>query len=223
MVRIDVSKYIDELKNFTAEAKEIDLYSLKNELVKLNESSKVFEDFEKESMTIGKNTLSQIQNLSSLIKIRNLASEIKKKDKINEKLHSLHFNLNILKNASNISTIKNVLNVFLYNNDSKIDNIINELNDFKIKLGEIKNHHKNLLPKSLDNKLVIENKYNKHIEQLHSIHKKQKNALISTVKLFLKLTKKQIKCQKSKISDHAQKSQRFLTNLKRFKNNPIKQ
>ncbi len=203
MVKIDVENYINELKGFVNEGKDIDLYSLKKELISLNESSTVFDNFEKESMSIDKNVMQQIEDLSLLIKIRSLASKIKDKRKINDKLHSLHFNLNILKNSSlsNTSSIKNMLNIFLYNDDSKLDNVINELNDFKSKLDEIKKHYKKLLPKSLDNKLEIENKYNKHIEKLHSIHKKQKNALISTMKLFLRFSKKHV------------------NNLKKFKNN----
>ena len=196
MIRIDFNKYIDELKNFANEGKELDLYSLKKELVDLNEFSKVFDAFEKETMFIDKDTIKQIQDLSLLMKIRNLASEIKNKKQINDKLHSLHFNLNLLKNTlleNSTETIKIAFNTFLYNNETKIDSIINELNDFKIKLGEINNHHKNLLPKSLDNKIEIENKYNKHIEKLYFIHEKQKNVLISIVKLFLKLTKKHIR------------------------------
>ena len=85
-----------------------------------------------------------------------------------------------------------MLNIFLYNDDSKLDNIINELDDFKSKLDEIKKYYKNLLPKSLDNKLEIENKYDRHIDKLHSIHKKQKQALISTIKLFLRFSKKHV-------------------------------
>lgn len=204
MIRIDIEKYLNELGDFGTEEKEPDLYSLKKEIINLNKSSKIFENFEKESMIIDKNVLSQIQDFSLLMKIKNLASEIKNKNKINEKLHSLHFNLNLLKNSTDKKTVSSVINLFLYNHETKIDTIIGELNDFKKKLDEIKKHHSNLLPKSLDNKLEIENKYSKHIEQLHSIHKKQKSALISTAKLFLKLTKKQIK------------------NLKRFKNNSIK-
>ena len=199
MVKIDIGNYIDELRGFASEEKELDLYSLKKELIDLNKSSKVFDAFEKETTFIDKNTLKQIQDLSLLMKIRNLASEIKNKKQINDRLHSLHFNLNLLKNTlldNSTKTIKTAFNTFLYDNETKIDSVINELNDFKAKLDAIKNHHKNLLPKSLDNKLIIENKYNKHIEQLYSIHKKQKNALISTLKLFLKMTKKHIKCLK---------------------------
>ena len=98
MIRIDFNKYIDELKNFANEGKELDLYSLKKELVDLNEFSKVFDAFEKETMFIDKDTIKQLQDLSLLMKIRNLASEIKNKKQINDKLHSLHFNLNLLKN-----------------------------------------------------------------------------------------------------------------------------
>lgn len=196
MVKIDIGNYIDELRGFASEEKELDLYSLKKELIDLNKSSKVFDAFEKETTFIDKNTLKQIQDLSLLMKIRNLALQIKNKKQINDKLHSLHFNLNILKNAAEIKSVKNAINLFLYNNETKIDTLINELNDFKGKIEEIKKHHSNLLPKSLDNKLEIEHKYNKHIEQLRSIHKRQKNVLISTIKLFLKLTKRCIKSLK---------------------------
>lgn len=165
----------------------------------LSESSKVFEDFKKSSMLIGKGMLAQVQNFGSLIKIRNLASEIRNKSRINEKLHSLHFSLNLLKTApftNDASAVKNAVNAFLCNNETKIDSMVNELNDFKIKLDKIKEHRSNLSQKSLDNKLEIEGKYDKHIEQLHLIHKKQKNALVSIVRLFLKFTKKHTKSLK---------------------------
>lgn len=193
MVRIKIDDYIDELKGSATELKELDLYSLKKELFDLNKNSEVFDNFYKEAKVIDKDLLAHVRDISSLIKLKNIASELKNKKQINNKLHTLHFNLNILKNTSDIKVIKNVFDVFLHNEDSKIDNIINELNDFKIKIDEIKRLHTNFLPKSLDNKLQTENKYNKHIEQLHSIHKKQKDVLISTIKLFLKLTKKHIK------------------------------
>ena len=192
----NVEKYIDELKNASSKEKEADLYSLKKELLKLDNASKIFDDFEKKAAYIDKNTLEQIQDFSSLIKLRSLASELKNKKEINGKLHSLHFSLNLLKNwsmASDISAIKNVLGIFLYNDKTKIDGIINELNDFKIKIDEIKKHYSNLLPKSLDNKLNAENRYDKHIEQLHLIRNKQKDALISTINIFLKSAKKRMK------------------------------
>ena len=137
MEKSNIEDYIDELRGFAGTGKEMDIYSLKKELMDLSESSGVFEDFEKSSMLIGKGMLSRVHNLGSLIKIRNLASEIKNKSVINEKLRSLHFNLNILKAASftnNASEIKNAINAFLYNNETKIDSIINEVNDFKIEL-----------------------------------------------------------------------------------------
>ena len=162
----------------------------------LNESSKVFDDFEKESMHIDKNTLKQVQDLSLLVKIRNLASELKNKKEINGKLHSLHFNLNLAKNASvenNPRAIKALFDAFLHSDETKIDTIINELNEFKTRLDEIKKYHSKLLPKSLDNKLKIDAKYHKHVEYLYSIHKRQKSALISATRLFLKLTKNHVK------------------------------
>ena len=196
MEKSNIEDYIDELRGFAGTGKEMDIYSLKKELMDLSESSGVFEDFEKSSMLIGKGMLSRVHNLGSLIKIRNLASEIKNKSVINEKLRSLHFSLNILKAASftnNASEIKNAINAFLYNNETKIDSIINEVNDFKIRLDKIKWHHSNLSQKSLDNKLETEGKYGKHIEQLHLIHKKQKDILVSIMTLFLKFTKIHIK------------------------------
>ena len=195
MEKNNVEEYIEQLKGTSGYEKEMGFCSLKKELANLNQSSKVFENFERESMSIGKDALQQMQDLSSLIRLRSLASEIKNKNKINDQLHALHSNLNILKNTSrsDASSIKNVIDIFLHRDDTKIDNIINEMNDFKAKLDEIKKHHSSLLPKSLDNKLNMENKYSKHIEQLHSIHKKQKNVLAATIKLFLKLTKNHIK------------------------------
>ena len=195
MAKSDIDRYIDELRGFAGNGENLDLYSLKKELNNLSESSNVFDNFEKESASIDKEALEQIKDLSLLIKIKNLASEIKSKSRINEKLHSLHFSLNLLKNdlaADNTKSIKNALHAFLHDDKTRIDAIIDELNDFKAKLEELKIHHLNLFSKSLDGKLEIEGKYSKHIEQLHSMHKKQKDTLISTVKLFLKLTNKHI-------------------------------
>lgn len=193
-MKIGIGNYMLNQEGFE-EDKDMDLYSLKKELDILNSSSKIFDNFEKESMHIDKDALEQIEDFNLLLKIRKLSSEIKSKKAINDKLNTLHFNLNILKNsdANGIKPIKNIFNLFLYNNETKIDNIVNELNDFKHKISQIKKHHENLLPKSLDNKLKIEGKYGKHIEKLHSIHARQKNAFISTIRLFLKLAKNHIK------------------------------
>ena len=107
----------------------------------------------------------------------------------------MHFNLNLLKNktAADEKSIKSIVDVFLHNEDSKIDSIIKELNDFRSKINELEKHHSSLLPKGLDNKIELEGKYSRHLENLHSIHKRQKNALVSTIRLFIKYTKKHIK------------------------------
>ncbi len=193
MTKINIDNYMDGLKK--PDEKEVDLYSLKKELLNLSESSHVFDNFEKESMIVEKEALEQIEDFNLLLKIRKLSSEIKGKKAINEKLSTLHFHLNLLKNADVKGTkqIRNAMNLFFYNNDTKIDSIISELNDFKHKINEVKKHHENLLPKSLDNKLKIEGKYGKHIENLHSMHKRQKTALVSLVRLFLKQAKQHIK------------------------------
>src|SRR3989338_11438755 len=196
-MKIGIGNYMLNQEGFE-EDKAMDLYSLKKELDILNNSSKVFDNFEKESMHIDKDALEQIEDFNLLLKIRKLSSELKDKKAINDRLNTLHFSLNLLKNtdAGDIKQIKSTLDLFLYNNYTKIDNIINELNDFKHKISQFKKHHENLLPKSLDNKLKIEGKYSRHIEKLHSMHKRQKNAFISMTKLFLKLAKNHIKNQK---------------------------
>lgn len=196
MAGIDVGKYIDELREFSGEGGDLDMYSLKKELNELSGASGAFESFEREYASIDKDSLEQIKDLSLLMKVKALASEIRNKRQINDKLHSLHFNLNILKNsstASGASPVKNALNAFLYDKDTKIGTIVDELNHFKSQLEELKKHHSSLLPKGLDNDVKIETKYNKHIERLHCIHKKQRNVLVSAAKLFLKLAKEHIK------------------------------
>ncbi len=182
MASKDVEKYIEELKC----EDEAESYSLKSELANLSQSSKAFENFEREHMVIGKEMLHEMQDLSSLGKMRELAAEISGKKKINEKLHALHSTLTK-------EPIDVVLHIFLNNKETRIDTIIDELNDFKAKLAEIKKHHSNLLPNSLDNKLKLDNKYGRHIEKLHVIHKKQKSAFAVTIKIFLNLTRKHIK------------------------------
>ncbi len=173
------------------------MYSLKKELVDLENISNIFDNFEKETFSIDKGHLSQIEDLSLLLKIKNLSSGLKNKKEINKKLSSLHFNLNLLKNkAADKKSIKDIVDIFLHNEDSKIDNIIIELNDFKNKLDKIKQHHSKLLPKGLDNKIELEAKYNSHLENLHSIHKRQKNALISMIRLFIKYTRKNLKAMR---------------------------
>mgnify|MGYP001586557881 CR=1 FL=1 len=190
MVKIDVADYIGRLRNASKE-EEADLYSIKKQLNSLSDSSAAFDDFEKESIKINKDSLSQIEDLGLLLKIKSIASGISRKKAINDKLHSMHFSLNLGKNNS--SAMNALFDIFLRDNNTKIENIINELNDFKAKLSEIKKHHSKLLPKSLDNKLEIEDKYDRHLEKLHSIHKRQKSAFISLTKLFLKMAKNHIK------------------------------
>ena len=195
MVRIDVYKYIDQLKGLSGVKNETDLYSLKRELLDLSESSKTFNEFEKESMSIGKDLLEQVTGLGHLVKIRKLSSELGNKREINEKLHTLHFNLILMKNAfaaNDINSLKKAAGVFLHRKDSNIDNVINELNDFKSKLDQLKIHRSNLLKNSLENKIGLGNKYARHMEKQHSIHERQKCALISTVRLFVKLTREHI-------------------------------
>ena len=193
MIKIDLADYIEKLRN-VSEEKEEDLYSIKKQLNALNEFSSAFDDFEKESIKIGKGSLDQIEDLGLLLKIKSLASVIRGKKEINDKLHSLHFSLNLGK--SNDSAMGNIFEMFLRHDDTKIDSMVHELNDFKGKLKEIKTHHSSLLPKSLDNKLEIEDKNEKHLKKLHSIHKKQKKAFISLTKLFLKMAKNHLKSEK---------------------------
>lgn len=197
MARIDIEDYIKEMKGLDKNDY-LDFYSLKKELNNLSESSKVFDDFERESMHIGTETLNQMMDLSSLIKIKALASQIKDKKSINDGLHTLHFNLGMAKNSpiESAGSMKRLADVFLLNPETKIDSMIGELNYFKAKLEEIKKHHSNLLPKSLDSKIKIEGKYGKHIEMLHSVHQRQKNAFLSIAGMFLKQAKSHIKSLK---------------------------
>lgn len=181
MASKDVEEYIEGLKGIGG----AEFYSLRKEIANLNHS-KVFENFEREHMVIGREVLHEVHDLSSLGKMRVLAAEISGKKKINEKLNVLHSTL--AKEPIDV-----VLQVFLNKDETNIDSIIKDLNDFNAKLDEMKNHHSILLPKSLDNKLRIEDKYGRQTEQLHSMHKKQKKALAETIKLFLKLAKKHIR------------------------------
>ena len=194
MVKIDIEKYLEELESASS-GKEMDLYSLKDELSSLENLSGAFDSFEKEASIINIDHLKHMEDLSLLLKIKNLASQIKDKKRINKKLHTLHFNLNLLKNKTftNDRPIKDIVDVFLHNDESKIDMVIDELNDFKTKLEDIKKHHSKLLPKGLDNKIEMESKYGKHIEKLQLIHQKQKSALVSTIKLFVKYAKRHIR------------------------------
>lgn len=190
MVKIDVEQYISELKGVHA-AEEMDLYSLKKELLFLNECSEVFDDFEKEAASISKETLSRVQGLGLLLKMRKLASELKSKKEINNKLHSFHFSLNLIKNASSHSAAKNAISEFLHGNE--IQSIADELNDFKSKLEKVGSFHSELLPKSLDSSLELEMKYGRHLKNLDFMHNRQKMALVSAANLFLKLAKQQLK------------------------------
>lgn len=179
------------------------MYSIKRDLNSLNEST-AFDDFEKESIKISKESLEQIEDLSLLLKIKGLASEIGKKKEINEKLHSLHFSLNLCKNNS--SAKNKLFDMFLQDKNTKIESMVHELNDFKSKLQEIKRHHSKLLPKSLDNKIEVEEKYGKHLEKLNSIHKKQKEVFISLTKLFLRITKRHISKKECEHAPHASRT-----------------
>ena len=109
-MKIGIGNYMLNQEGFE-EDKAMDLYSLKKELYILNNSSKVFDNFEKESMHIDKDALEQIEDFNLLLKIRKLSSEMKGKKAINDKLDTLHFSLNILKNAdsNDIKPLKNIM------------------------------------------------------------------------------------------------------------------
>ena len=148
-----------------------------------------------EAAPIDRRALEQISDFGALIRLRRIASEITNKKAINDKLHTMHFSLNLLKNSAE-GSLKNAFAVFLYNDGTKISSMIDELNDFKSKLDRLEYYHSRLLPKGLDNMLEME-KRRKRMRELHSIRSRQKNALISAAKLFLKLAKNSIKSQKS--------------------------
>ena len=72
MAKNNVEGYLDELRGFAGDAKGMDLYSLKKELLNLSDSD-VFDNFEKESMIVEKDALEQIGDFSLLLKVRKLS------------------------------------------------------------------------------------------------------------------------------------------------------
>lgn len=185
MVKIDVEKYIESE----------DWHSIKSSLQELEKSSAAFDNFENASRNIGKDELKQVEDLSALMEMRKLASQIKQKKEITGKLSHLHSHLKLLNQTpalNDISPLKNTIDAFLHNDNSKIGIIIDELNDFKRKLSQIDSHHLALMPKSLEEKIGPQNRYQSHIESLHSIHNMQKNVFMSTLRLFIKMTKENI-------------------------------
>ena len=185
MVKIDVGKYVG-LE---------DWHSIKSSLQELEKSSAAFDNFENASRNIGKDELKQVEDLSALMEMRKLASQIKQKKEITGKLSHLHSHLKLLNETptlNDISPLKSTIDAFLHSNNSKIGIIIDELNDFKRKLSQIDRHHLTLMPKSLEGRIGPQNRYQSHIESLHSIHNMQKNVFMSTLRLFIKMTKDSI-------------------------------
>ena len=195
MVKIDAEKYIGMLNGLGRGGILEDWHSIKSSLQELEKSSDAFDNFENASRSISRDELKNAADLSALMEMRKLASQIKEKKMINGKLSHLHSHLRLLNGTptlNDISPLKSTIDAFLHNDNSKIDLIIDELNDFKKKLSQIDRHHLTLMPKSLEGKIGPQNRYQSHIESLHSIHNMQKNVFMSTLRLFIKMTKENI-------------------------------
>lgn len=188
MAKIDIEKYIEELRG--VDCKSPDLYSLKKELNSLS-SSTAFEDFEKEASVISKDALGQVSDFGALIRMKALASEISKKSAINNKLHSVHFGISMLKNSDS----KDCSQIIKALSEFNLSGLIWELNDFRAKLGELEKLHSRLMPKSLDSRLDTASRKN-HLEKLSSIHNRQKKVLVAAAGLFIKIVKGKIKAGK---------------------------
>lgn len=177
----------------------INITDIREELDNLKEINEIVDNFQKFSDLHDKKFLKQVYHQDIPFRITLMNSHLKEKNEINERLRELSYNLSVLRSSivtkDKEKTLKTI-NKFLKSDYSGVSVITDELNEFKEKINNLDEHYKllmNYVPKTLDHKITTEAKYKEHINKLHSIHEKQKEIFVNTVRLFLKISKKGLK------------------------------
>jgi len=182
---------------------------IKNKLENLEEIDGLIDNFEKNSIFHSEFFLKKAKNQNLALKIKILNSELKEKNEINERLQSLGYNLGLLRTlliVKDDKVFKKIKESFLINDYSSIPVIIKELNGFKDKINEAESSYKNLINEkysSIDFKVRHEHELEEHLKNLHEIHKKQKQLLISMGLMFAKLVKDILKQKNNEIKKDA--------------------
>lgn len=178
---------------------DINSKEIREELENLKEINHIVDNFQKFSDLHDKEFLKQVYHQDIPFKITLINSHLKEKNEINERLRELYFDLSVLRSSiltkDKEKTLKTI-NKFLKSDYSGVSIITDELNEFKEKINNLDEHYKlliNYVPKTLDHKITTEAKYKEHIDKLHSVHQKQKDIFMDTVRLFLKISKKGLK------------------------------
>jgi len=186
----------DYFKNVDSKEELIESFSeIKNELENLEEINNLIDNFERNSIFHSEVFLKKAKNQHLALKIKMLNSELKEKNEINERLHSLGYNLGLLRTllvVKDDKVLKKIKENFLTNDYSSIPVIIKELNNFKDKVNEVENSYNALINEkysSVDFKVKHEHHLEEHLKNLDKVHKKQKKLLMSMGLMFSKLCK----------------------------------
>ena len=183
-----IDDYIGQLKGFASQND-----SLEENLDSLNKSHHVFDSIKKHSSIIGKDSLHNLEEFSSLVKLKNTASEVFLKKSITERIMELNSNVDkVSKGKIDSNSLKAAIYSVFHDKENGVHFIIDELNSFKSKLSELEKHHSKIF-RSLDNKASIHGLQKDHIEQLHSIHTSQKKALKGIISKFIGNSREHIK------------------------------
>lgn len=170
----------------------INLKEIREELDNIKEINEIIDNFQKFSELHDERFLKQVYIQDIPINISLINSHLKEKNEISERLRELCFNLAVLRSSTltkNKEKTLKTIHKFLKNDYSGVSVITSELNDFKEKISSLESHYKLLMdyvPKTLDHRITTEYKCRKHINKLHSIHKKQKELFVSIAGLFVK-------------------------------------
>ena len=130
------------------------------------------------------------------IDLRLLISEIKEKEEITDQLHSLAYNVGLLRAAvltRDDSKISRINRNTSGNEYSGVLSIVEELDSLENKIKKLEVVHSNLLKSnfSTEIKSALEEEFKVKQEKLKELHKKQKNILINLADMLLKLSQNQ--------------------------------
>lgn len=188
MVKINPFDYFN---NTNTENKLIENFSeIKEELENLEEVNELIDNFERNSFFHSEFFLKNSENQNLGLKIKIINFELKEKNEINERLHSLGYNLGLLRTLLVVkedNIFKKIKESFLVNDYSSIPVIIKELNEFKDRINELENSYNALINEkysSIDFKVRHEHHLEEHLKDLNNVHKKQKKLLMSMGLMF---------------------------------------
>ena len=174
----------------------ISLSELKRRVESLEDSRKIVAEFEKSSVLHDQKFVRDNCIDDEYMRIKMINSRLKELNEIADKLDSFCHNLNSL-NVSlftkDFKTTRRLMEKVISGDYSSISLIMDDLKDFNSLVMELENSYNKILDKTtpdLEFKLNEEEKLRSHFEQLKSIHRTQKETMVSLTKLFTKTSKK---------------------------------